>query len=156
MIVSSLFYNWLFIYFYAFNTQVAQRLLALFNQLHNNDEVRVVIITSSTNEAFCSGADLKERKGTTDEEWKQQHKLFEDMFQALAELKQPTIATVNGFVLAGGFELALNCDCIVAGKGATFGLPEVTRGIMPGCVAQGFCQSAYRFTLQKNGYLPAG
>lgn len=118
---------------HAFNTEVAQRLLVLFNELHNSDEVRVVIITSSTDDAFCSGADLKERKGMTDEAWKQQHKLFEDMFQALAELKQPTIAAVNGFVLAGGFELALNCDCIVAGKGATFGLPEVTRGIMPGC-----------------------
>lgn len=118
---------------HAFNTEVAQRLLAMFKELQNSDEVRVVIITSSTDDAFCSGADLKERKGMTDEAWKQQHKLFEDMFQALAELKQPTIAAVNGFVLAGGFELALNCDCIVAGQGATFGLPEVTRGIMPGC-----------------------
>ena len=118
---------------HAFNTEVAQTLLALFKQLHNSDEVRVVIITSSTDDAFCSGADLKERKGMTDEEWKQQHKLFEEMFETLAELKQPTIAAVNGFVLAGGFELALNCDCIIAGKGATFGLPEVTRGIMPGC-----------------------
>ena len=118
---------------HAFNIEVAQSLWALFKQLHNSDEVRVVIITSSTDDAFCSGADLKERKGMTDEAWKQQHKLFEDMFQALAELRQPTIAAVNGFVLAGGFELALNCDCIVAGKGATFGLPEVTRGIMPGC-----------------------
>ena len=118
---------------HAFNTELAQRLLTVFKELQNSDEVRVVIITSTTDDAFCSGADLKERKGMTDEAWKQQHKLFEDMFQTLAELKHPTIAAVNGYALAGGFELALNCDCMVAGKDATFGLPEVTRGIMPGC-----------------------
>ena len=118
---------------HAFNTEVAEKLVALFKQLQHNDQVRVVIITSSTYDAFCSGADLKERKGMTDEAWKQQHQLFEEMFQSLAELKHPTIAAVNGFVLAGGFELALNCDLIIAGKGAKFGLPEVSRGIMPGC-----------------------
>lgn len=57
------------------------------------------------------------------------------MFEALAVLKHPTIAAVKGYALAGGFELALNCDVIIAGKNATFGLPEVTRGIMPGCGA---------------------
>ena len=61
---------------HAFNTEVARTLLALFKQLHTSDEVRVVIVTSSTDDAFCSGADLKERKGMTDEAWKQQHKLF--------------------------------------------------------------------------------
>ena len=55
---------------HAFNRKVAERLLALFKELHNSDEVRVVIITSSTDDAFCSGADLKERKGMTDEAWK--------------------------------------------------------------------------------------
>ena len=42
------------------------------------------------------------------------------------------IAAVRGYCLAGGFEIALNCDFIVAAADARFGLPEVTRGIMPG------------------------
>lgn len=118
---------------HAFNTQMAQHLLHAIQEIQNNQTIRVVIVTSSTEDAFCSGADLKERRQMSDEEWKQQHKLFEDMFQALAEIKQPTIAAVNGFALAGGFELALNSDLIIAGSGAKFGLTEVTRGIMPGC-----------------------
>jgi enoyl-CoA hydratase/carnithine racemase len=118
---------------HAFNTKMAQHLLNTFQGIQNSRTIRVVIIISSTENAFCSGADLKERKEMTDEEWKKQHKLFEDMFQALSEIKQPTIAAVNGYALAGGFELALNSDIIIAGEGAKFGLTEVTRGIMPGC-----------------------
>lgn len=118
---------------HAFHTDMAQQLLSAFREIQGSQRIRVVIITSSTEDAFCSGADLKERKGMSDQAWKEQHKLFDDMFQALAELKQPTIAAVNGYALAGGFELALNADLIIAGDGARFGLTEVIRGIMPGC-----------------------
>lgn len=71
----------------------------------------------------------------TEAEWREQHKLFEETFYAIADLPQPTIAAVDGYALAGGFEMALNCDMIVAARTATFGLAEVTRGIMPGCGA---------------------
>ena len=117
---------------HAFNTETIKRLLSTFEELQHSKSVRVVILTSSTEDAFCTGADLKERNGMTDDEWRQQHKLIEDMYQALAELKQPTIAAVNGYCLAGGFELALNSDIIIAGTDAKFGLTEVLRGIMPG------------------------
>lgn len=117
---------------HAFNTETIKLLLNTFEELQHSQTIRVVILTSSTEDAFCSGADLKERNGMTDNEWRQQHKLIEDMYQALAELKQPTISAVNGFCLAGGFELALNSDLIIAGYGAKFGLTEVLRGIMPG------------------------
>ena len=117
---------------HAFNTETIEFLLDTFRELQQSETVRVVILTSSTEDAFCTGADLKERNGMTDDEWKQQHKLIEDMYQALAEIKQPTIAAVNGYCLAGGFELALNSDLIIAGEEAKFGLTEVLRGIMPG------------------------
>lgn len=67
-----------------------------------------------------------------DEQWHEQHKIFEAMFYSLADLKMPTIAVLDGFVLAGGMELALNCDLWIAADTAVFGLPEATRGIMPG------------------------
>ncbi len=117
---------------HAFNTETIKFLLSTFRELQRSETVRVVILTSSTEDAFCTGADLKERNGMTDDEWRQQHKLIEDMYQALAEIKQPTIAAVNGYCLAGGFELALNSDLIIAGEEAKFGLTEVLRGIMPG------------------------
>lgn len=116
---------------HAFNTEMAKQILASFQSL-NNEPVRVVILTSSTEDAFCSGADLKERKGMTDEQWQEQHHLFEQMFQAVANCKHPTIAAVNGYALAGGFELILNTDLIIAGTNIQVGLTEVLRGIMPG------------------------
>lgn len=116
---------------HAFNTEMAKELLSVFQSL-NEQPVRVIILTSSTEDAFCSGADLKERKGMSEAEWTKQHHLFEQMFQAVANCKQATIAAINGYALAGGFELVLNTDLIIAGKNTKVGLTEVTRGIMPG------------------------
>ncbi|MFE4706941.1 enoyl-CoA hydratase/isomerase family protein [Peribacillus simplex] len=116
----------------AFTTQMAKELLQTFQSISESD-TRVVILASTNPKAFCSGADLKERNGMTEQEWKEQHKLFEKMFYTLANLPQPVIATVDGYALAGGFEMVLNCDFIIAANTATFGLPETTRGIMPGC-----------------------
>ncbi len=115
----------------AFTTQMATELLETFQSISKSD-ARVVVLSSTNSKAFCSGADLKERNGMTEEEWREQHKLFEKMFYAIADLPQPVIAAVDGYALAGGFEIVLNCDFIVAAKSATFGLPEAIRGIMPG------------------------
>jgi len=119
----------------SFNTEMAEQLLTIFQNIKNDEQIHVVILASSDPMSFCSGADLKERKGMSDEEWQNQHLLFESMVYTLEDLPQATIALVNGFALAGGFELALNCDLIIASENAKFGLPEVTRGIMPGCGA---------------------
>src|SRR5438445_1271762 len=54
------------------------------------------------------------------------------MFDSIRALPQPTVASVFGYALGGGFELALNCDLIVASDDAEFALPEVTVGIVPG------------------------
>lgn len=116
---------------HAFNTAMAEQLLAIFQQV-NQETTRVVVLTSSTYEAFCSGADLKERKGMSDDVWRAQHKLFEEMFQALATIQCPTISAICGYTLAGGLELALNTDIIIAGENVQIGLTEVKRGIMPG------------------------
>ena len=115
----------------AFNSEMAEEILGCCREIADSD-VRVVLFTSSAAKSFCSGADLKERNNMTEEQWKEQHLLFQKMFHSVKELKQPTIAVVDGFALAGGFELVLNCDMIVAAETAKFGLPEVTRGIMPG------------------------
>jgi enoyl-CoA hydratase len=116
----------------AFTTQMANDLLQTFQSISESD-ARVVILASTNSKAFCSGADLKERNGMTEQEWREQHELFEKMFYTLADLRQPVIAAVDGYALAGGFEMVLNCDFIIAANTATFGLPEATRGIMPGC-----------------------
>lgn len=116
----------------AFDSQMARDLTTAFNEIVAEEDIRVVGLRSSTAKAFCTGADLKERDGLTEEQWREQHHLFERMFYTLADLPIPTIAVIDGFCLAGGMELALNCDMWVVSAKAVFGLPEVTRGIMPG------------------------
>jgi enoyl-CoA hydratase len=115
----------------AFTTEMAEQIISICQEITNSD-VRSVLITSSNDKAFCSGADLKERNNMTEQEWNNQHLLFQKMFNSIQDLKQPVIAVVDGYALAGGFEIVLNCDMIVAADSAKFGLPEVTRGIMPG------------------------
>ena len=115
----------------AFNTEMAEQILENCQTISKSD-ARVVLLTSSNEKSFCSGADLKERNNMTETQWREQHRLFQKMFNSIQEMKQPVIAVVNGFALAGGFEIVLNCDMIVAAETAIFGLPEVTRGIMPG------------------------
>ncbi|CAF1336194.1 unnamed protein product [Rotaria magnacalcarata] len=117
----------------AFNTQLANELIAHCHHIDTSNDIRAAVIVSGQGQSFCSGADLKERKSIkSSKQWLEQHRIFEHMFNSLARLKQPTIACVEGFALAGGFELALNCDIIIASRSASFGLSEVTRGIMPG------------------------
>ena len=115
----------------AFNSEMAEQLLKIFQDISDSD-VRVVLLTSSNPKAFCSGADLKERNNMNESEWKNQHLLFQKMFNSIQDLRQPVIAVVDGYALAGGFEMVLNCDMIVASYTSMFGLPEATRGIMPG------------------------
>ncbi|MGN1385308.1 MAG: enoyl-CoA hydratase/isomerase family protein [Bacillus sp. (in: firmicutes)] len=115
----------------AFNSEMAEQLFMIFQDIAASD-IRVVLLTSSNTKAFCSGADLKERNNMNESEWKNQHLLFQKMFNSIQDLKQPVIAVVDGYALAGGFEMVLNCDMIVASYTSVFGLPEATRGIMPG------------------------
>jgi enoyl-CoA hydratase len=115
----------------AFNTEMGKQIIDICEKISKSD-VRVVLLTSSSSKAFCSGADLKERNGISEEEFHRHHEIFAEMFNAIADLPQPVIGVVDGYALAGGFELALNCDMILASQNAVFGLPEVTRGIMPG------------------------
>lgn len=115
----------------AFTSEMAQKIIDVCEEVNDSD-IRALLITSSTEKAFCSGADLKERNNMTETEWKEQHLLFQQMFNTIQNMKQPVIAVVDGYALAGGFEIVLNCDMIVAAETAKFGLPEVKRGIMPG------------------------
>jgi enoyl-CoA hydratase len=117
----------------AINTQMGIELLELWTRLTAEPgEVRCVILTGAGERAFCSGADLKERKDMSKEAWRAQHEIFERAFWASSALTVPMIAAVNGHAYAGGMELLLYCDFAYAVKSARFALTEVTLGIMPG------------------------
>jgi enoyl-CoA hydratase len=116
----------------AMNTAMGEDLRACFTALRGDGDVRAVIFTGAGDRAFCAGGDLKERNEMTDSAWRAQHVIFEQAAFAVLGCPVPVIAAVEGFALAGGCELALLSDFIVAGETAVFGLPETTLGIFPG------------------------
>ncbi len=117
----------------ALDTQMMRELHDLWTRLAAEPgDVRCVVLTGSGERAFCAGADLKERDGMGDAQWRAQHEILERAFVALVECPLPVIAALNGHAFGGGLELALCCDFIYAAKHARFALPEVRLGIMPG------------------------
>src|SRR5207237_10877826 len=79
-----------------------------------------------------AGGDLKVGNWMTDEACRAQHVIFEQAAPRVLRCPIPVIAAVEGFALAGGCELALLSDFIVASETAVFGVPETTLGIFPG------------------------
>ena len=68
----------------------------------------------------------------TNEQWRRQHHLVEDLMPAIVDFPVPLLAAVEGYAFAGGCEFALATDFIIAGETASFAIKEVTRGILPG------------------------
>ena len=110
----------------AINGVLARQIADALDRLDDNDELRVGVITGAGGN-FCSGMDL--RGLLEGDNPRVPGRGFGGMVQRGSV--KPLIAAVEGFALAGGFEMALACDIIVAGVGATFGLPEVKRGLTP-------------------------
>ena len=116
----------------AISTELADELAGAVLQAAADPETWVLVLRGEGEKAFCVGADLKERRELDDRGWMRNRAFMRSMFEAVRSVPQPTIASVFGFALGGGFELALSCDLIVASEDAQFGLPEVRVGIIPG------------------------
>lgn len=108
----------------AVNLAVAQGIAAAIDVLDSDDDIRVGILTGA-NQTFCSGMDLK--AFVSGELPFVAGRGFGGIVEAPPET--PLIAAVEGFALAGGFELALTCDLVVAANNVRFGIPEVKRGL---------------------------
>lgn len=108
----------------AVNKAVAEGISAAIDELESNDALRVAIITGAGG-TFCSGMDLK--AFVTGELPIVEGRGFAGLVEYL--VKKPVIAAVEGYALAGGFEVAISCDLIVVSEEAKFGIPEVKRGL---------------------------
>ncbi len=109
-----------------------EELIRLAEHLASQNDVRVCTIRGAEDKAFCTGADLKERKGVSAEETGVYLDAISGAVNAWGAIPQPTIAIMNGHAFGGGLELALACDFRIAVLGAQMGLTEVRLGIMPG------------------------
>ena len=109
------------------------RLDALCGELEADEGVRALVLRSTSNRAFCAGADVHEWSALGAEGmWRRWIAEGHRVFARLAALPMPTIAAIDGMAFGGGLELALCCDLRVAANTARFALPEVKIGIVPG------------------------
>ena len=117
----------------AFNTRMGEELRDFWTALRDDQGIqRCVLVTGAGDRAFCAGADLKERRAMTDEDWQRQHVIFEEAFYAMMDCPIPVIGAINGAAFGGGFEMVLACDFAYAADNARFALTETTLGIIPG------------------------
>ena len=109
----------------AVNGAVAAGMAAVLDDLDARPDVRVIVLTGAGG-TFCAGMDLKGFLAG------ENPTAGGRGFAGIVERPpaKPVIAAVEGYALAGGFEVALSCDLIVASEAASFGLPEVTRGLV--------------------------
>ena len=113
----------------ALSIELRRELTDAFGALCSDEAVGCIVLTGSGS-AFCSGMDTDQFGGDR----ANRESLVETStlaFKAVGECRRPVVAAVNGPALAGGFALALLCDLRLASRRATFGYPELPRGIPP-------------------------
>lgn len=107
-------------------------ILGAFRKAAADDDVRAVILASGVPNRFCAGLDLD---GVRDADALKIHGLLERLYIGLADVQyglgKPSIAAVGGTARGGGMTLAIQCNVILAGRGATFGYPEIDVGLLP-------------------------
>jgi len=114
----------------AISKELREALTDAIEEATSDDRVRVIALAGA-GRAFCSGYDLSE--GQPDSAWAWRAVLADDVAATLAVWRcpKPVIAQVHGYALAGGLELAMACDLIVASDDARLGEPEIRFGSAP-------------------------
>ncbi len=113
----------------ALNRKMIEEIVGQLELFENDPTIRVMVIQGNE-KTFAAGADIQEMMGETPLSFELADPFA--IWDRLMAIKKPLLASVNGYALGGGFELALHCDLIVAAEDATFGFPEVNLGVMPG------------------------
>ncbi len=119
------------------NPELRWQLSQHLDEVENNDDIWLAVISGAGERAFCAGADLKHRAIERDasEDLKSYWRKLASETTHIIERwysPKPIIAMVNGYALGGGLEVAMACDIIIAADHAEFGLPEPRRGLMAG------------------------
>jgi enoyl-CoA hydratase/carnithine racemase len=109
----------------AINPEMTLALDAALNQFEDDASLWVAVLTGYR-EGFCAGTDLAESSGPRTERGGEYGLIRRAR-------RKPLIAAVEGMALGGGMEIVLACDLVVASSSATFGLPEVRRGVIATC-----------------------
>ena len=122
----------------ALNSETIEELDKALSEIEADDSVKVLILTGGPDKkgnefkSFVAGADIKEMVNFTAPEARAFGMKASVPFFKLQNMRQVTIAAVNGFALGGGCEIAMSCDIRIASDNAVFGQPECGLGIIPG------------------------
>jgi enoyl-CoA hydratase len=116
----------------ALNSATIRDLKTVFDQIRDDNEVRVVILTGAGDKAFVAGADINELAELSPVQGREYALAGQAVFDAIERLGKPVIAAINGYALGGGCELASACTFRIASENAVLGQPEVKLGIIPG------------------------
>jgi enoyl-CoA hydratase/carnithine racemase len=114
-----------------YNIQMRDDLYRVLGTLHDDEEVRVVILKGAGEKAFCAGADLSEFLTAPSPIVARQVRWERDIWGVFLNVPQPVITALHGYVLGSGIEMALCSDLRLASENVQFGLPEVALGIIP-------------------------
>ena len=122
----------------ALNSETLDELSTVLTEIEARDDIKVVILTGGPDKkgnafkSFVAGADIAEMVNFSAAEARAFGIKASDPFFKLMNMRQVTIAAVNGFALGGGCEIAMACDIRIASDNAIFGQPECGLGIIPG------------------------
>lgn len=122
----------------ALNSETLDELNTVLTEIEARDDIKVVILTGGPDKkgnafkSFVAGADIAEMVNFSAAEARAFGIKASDPFFKLMNMRQVTIAAVNGFALGGGCEIAMACDIRIASDNAIFGQPECGLGIIPG------------------------
>jgi enoyl-CoA hydratase len=116
----------------ALSVELLGELITALESARDDDDVRVVVLASSHEKVFSSGANLAGFGAEAPIVHKHLgSEAFVRVFKLLGELGKPSLVAANGHVLAGSLGIALACDLIIAKEGAGFGTPEINVGLFP-------------------------
>jgi methylglutaconyl-CoA hydratase len=114
----------------ALNASVLAGIVDGYRRAHEDNDVRVIVLTGTGTKAFCAGADLQPGAGFAFD-LSRPNLDYADMLRTAQNATKPTIARVNGVCMAGGIGLLCMTDMAVASDDVVFGLPEVKVGVFP-------------------------
>jgi enoyl-CoA hydratase/carnithine racemase len=115
----------------ALNSRVATEIGEAVDEIRRSEQIRAAVVYGGE-KVFAAGADINEMKDLETAAMYRYIGGFQDVFSALENLPQITLAAINGYALGGGCELALACDFRICAEDSQLGQPEILLGVIPG------------------------
>lgn len=116
----------------AIDADTRTELRTVYRRISDDPQIRVAVLTGAGDRSFCTGVDLKATAAPPENLAVSEFGGQSDHLLAGFPTEKPTICAINGYALGGGLEIALRADMRIAAEHATFGLPEVRIGSIPG------------------------